>query len=241
MIKLRKNVATCVAVSLCAVTGIALANDQEDRQSTTTGTAAEVQKGEHEGRAAQGAASQTTGTGESEHAGTTSGSRMAQAGAMDDGTFVEKAAQSNLLEIEASRLALNSARDPQVRQFAQRMIKDHGLASSQLTRIAEKHGLDMPKQLDSKHMQKLQELKSESGSGFDAAYVKLMNDSHGRAVQMFEQASENAQLHQDLRSFANQTLPTLQTHEQLASDLRPSETRHAEAPESGSESEPIRR
>lgn len=239
MIKLRKNVATSVAVALCAVTGIAIANDQEDRQSSTAGTAAEVQQGEHEGRAAQGAASQT-GEAASQRSGMT-GSRMAQAGALDDGTFVEKAAQSSLLEIEASRLALNNARDPQVRQFAQRMIKDHGLASSQLTRIAEKHGLDVPRQLDSRHMEKLQELKSQSGSGFDAAYVKLMNDSHGRAVQMFEQASESAQLNEDLRAFASQTLPTLQTHEQLAGELRSSETRHAEAPTTGSESEPIRR
>src|SRR5687767_3842162 len=39
--------------------------------------------------------------------------------------FVPTATSSNLFEIESSRLALQRSRDPEVRRFAQQMIRDH--------------------------------------------------------------------------------------------------------------------
>jgi predicted outer membrane protein len=51
---------------------------------------------------------------------------------MDGRTFRTMAAQGDAFEIAASRLALEKSRNPQVRSFAETMIRDHGMTSQAL-------------------------------------------------------------------------------------------------------------
>ncbi|MEZ0169776.1 DUF4142 domain-containing protein [Microvirga sp. TS319] len=51
---------------------------------------------------------------------------------MDSQTYRTMAAQSDAFEIASSRLALQRSRNPNVRSFAQEMIRDHGLTSQAL-------------------------------------------------------------------------------------------------------------
>jgi putative membrane protein len=150
-------------------------------------------------------------------------------------SFVTKATQANLAEVELSKLALSRSKDEQVRSFAQRMVQDHQKAGSELKPIAQKHGIQAPAELDAKHAKKLEALKAKSGAEFDAEYSKLMMKSHEKAVGLFTEASKSTQLNADLRNFATKTLPTLETHHRLANRLPSNETRSAR---SESESKP---
>jgi putative membrane protein len=142
-------------------------------------------------------------------------------------TFVTKAAQSSLAEVELSKLALSQSKDEQVRSFAQRMVRDHEKASMELKPIAQKHGIQVPAQLDAKHAKKLEDLKAKSGADFDAEYSKMMMKDHEKAVGLFTEASKSTQLNSDLRDFASKTLPTLESHHRLANRLPDNETRSA--------------
>lgn len=50
--------------------------------------------------------------------------------------FVQKAAQSDITEIKTSQLALQRSHNPQVKQFAQMMIREHTQSSSKLKPLA---------------------------------------------------------------------------------------------------------
>jgi len=59
--------------------------------------------------------------------------------------FVKTAALTGLTEVELGKIALTKSQDPQVRTFAQRMVKDHGKANEELTSIADRKQLEVPK------------------------------------------------------------------------------------------------
>jgi putative membrane protein len=153
-------------------------------------------------------------------------------------SFVTKATQASLAEVELSKLALQKTQDEQVRSFAQRMVRDHEKASAELKPIARKHGIQAPAQLDAKHAKKLEDLKAKSGEEFDAEYSKIMMKDHEKAVGLFTRASQATQLHADLRNFASKTLPTLESHHQMANRLPADEARSART---SSEEAPVSR
>ncbi len=62
--------------------------------------------------------------------------------------FVKKAALGGMTEVEAGKVALSKSQDPAIRDFAQRMVTDHGKANSELESLAMRKGLTPPKQLD---------------------------------------------------------------------------------------------
>src|SRR5262245_46511561 len=58
--------------------------------------------------------------------GATSGRKMASApSSTDPQSFVHKAGLGGMTEVEVSKLAVSQAQDPQIRAFAQKMVKEH--------------------------------------------------------------------------------------------------------------------
>ena len=132
-------------------------------------------------------------------------------------TFVKKAALDGMTEVEAGKVALAKSQDPEIRNFAQRMVKDHGKANAELASIARAKGIDVPRKLDAEHEAMVKTLNSASGSEFDREYAEHMNMDHSKAIALFESASNSSD--KDLAGFAKKTLPTLKEHKQLAEKL----------------------
>jgi putative membrane protein len=131
--------------------------------------------------------------------------------------FVKKAALDGMTEVEAGKMALDKSQDPQIREFAQRMVKDHTKANTELESIAKAKGLTPPKTLDAEHKAMVEALKSKSGQEFDHAYAEHMNMDHSKAIALFESATKSNDA--ELAGFAEKTLPTLKEHKQLAQQL----------------------
>jgi putative membrane protein len=124
--------------------------------------------------------------------------------------FVPMATSSNLFEIESSRLALQRARDPEVRRFARQMIRDHNLATSRMMMVARRSGLPMPPPaMIPRHQAMLATV--QSAPDFDAAYVSAQLMSHQESVALFSAYGSNGDV-PPLAAFARQTLPTLEMH-----------------------------
>jgi putative membrane protein len=122
-----------------------------------------------------------------------------------------------MTEVEAGKLALSKAQDPQIRDFAQRMVADHGKANAELASIAKSKGIAAPKKLDAEHQAMVDTFKGKSGADFDAAYAHHMNMDHSKAIALFEGASMSSDA--DLAQFAQKALPTLKEHKQMAEKL----------------------
>ena len=157
---------------------------------------------------------------------------MAMQGKVDPASFVSKAAQDGITEVELGKLAVSKSSNADVKKFAQRMVTDHSKANNELASLAKRKNLEVPSKLDAKHEAMVKAMSSKSGTAFDAAYAKDMASDHSQAIALFESASKMND--PDLADFASRTLPTLQEHKQMADSLH-SSTRTAAAGSAGTQ------
>lgn len=135
-----------------------------------------------------------------------------------DRDFLENAAQAGNMEIAGSKLALEKARDPDVKAYAQKIIEDHEKAGQQLASLAQSKGYEAPKEPSLVQQAKLKALSLRDDS-FDKAYVDEIGVSaHKDAVELFGKASNDVK-DPDVKQFAIQTLPVLQQHLDMAQAL----------------------
>ncbi len=135
----------------------------------------------------------------------------------DSSKFAPEVAQGGMAEVEMGQLAADRASDPDVKEFGRRMVSDHSRANEELKAITMRKGIQLPGEVSSAHKSEMEKLSKLSGAEFDKEYMSLMLKDHEHDVKAFQtQASEGTD--PDIREFANKTLPTLQTHLQMARD-----------------------
>jgi putative membrane protein len=128
-----------------------------------------------------------------------------------DVRFVQKAAADGLAEVELGRLAQQKAVRDEVKQFAARMVEDHGKANAELQKIAATHGIQLPAGIDAKHRKAIDRTQKLVGPDFDRAYMKDMVKDHRKDVREFREHAK-ARKPNDVTAFAAATLPTLESH-----------------------------
>ena len=134
--------------------------------------------------------------------------------------FMEKAAQGGLAEVELGQLAQQNGSSQEVKDFGQRMVDDHTKANDQLKQLASQKGVGLPSGLDAKDQATKDKLSKLQGAAFDKAYMNDMVMDHKKDVAEFKHESTAAH-DSDLKSWAGETLPTLQSHLQMAEKLAP--------------------
>jgi putative membrane protein len=152
-----------------------------------------------------------------------SASRPMSMGPVTAQTFATQAATIGKAEIELGQLAMKNGKDDSVKEYAQRMVKDHTVADAKLKTIAARENLTLPSDLDAEHKAVKQKLSSLKGDEFDAAYRAEMAKGHQKAIALFQSASQTNALPDDLRQFAASTLPTLKQHHEMAESLETDE------------------
>jgi putative membrane protein len=138
-------------------------------------------------------------------------------------SFATQAAVIGQAEIELGQLAAQKSQDKDVREYAQRMVKDHKAAAAKLEQIAKQTNLLLPESLDAEHEALKAKLSALQGDAFDREYAKAMAKGHDKAVALFEAASQASPMPAELKEFAASTLPTLKEHDKLAHSLNADE------------------
>jgi putative membrane protein len=135
--------------------------------------------------------------------------------------FAHAAAASDHFEIESSRLAEASASSAAVKKFAAKMITDHTKSTAKLksTTAAMSPAVTVDDTLTPEQQQMLDSLKGLKGAEFDTAYAAAQVDAHQKtldALKNYAASGDNAQL----KSFANDIIPTVTAHLNLAKGLK---------------------
>ena len=146
------------------------------------------------------------------------GTAHGHAHANQDEHFVHDAAADGMMEVELGRLATERAASAEVKAFGQRMVTDHGKANQQLTQIATSKGITLPKALPAEKQRERDMFARLSGAEFDRMYMDHMLKAHKKDVAEFEKVAEKG-TDPALRTFAQQTLPTLREHLTLAESM----------------------
>ena len=136
---------------------------------------------------------------------------------MSDQTFVTKAAEGGLAEVELGKLAQEKGSSDQVKSFGQRMVTDHSKANDELKTLAQNKNITLPTEIGPHEKALRDRLSKLSGAAFDRAYMRAMLMDHRKDVNEFRHES-TAGKDPDVKSFASKTLPTLEEHLKLAQD-----------------------
>src|ERR1700761_5702162 len=128
-----------------------------------------------------------------------------------DATFYKKAAESGIFEVDAGNQAQQKASMQPVKDFGAMMVKDHTAANNQLKTLAASKNISLPTSASAAEMTKKGELDVLTGDAYDKSYIKSQIKAHHEAVALFKKEIASGQ-DADAKSFAQQTLPTLQQH-----------------------------
>jgi putative membrane protein len=134
---------------------------------------------------------------------------------LTDEKFAWKASEGGLAEVNHGMLAREKAINPDVKRFAQRMVKDHGMANKELQGLADKKGFKLAPDMGPKHKAMQEKLSQLNGEEFDRHYMHHMIEGHEKTVALFQAEAKNGK-DESLRAFAEKTLPTIQEHLKMA-------------------------
>ena len=137
----------------------------------------------------------------------------------DDALFAERAAISNLTEIEMGQMAMKKGVDKRVKNFGMMVMKDQAKADAKLQLIAKAQKITLPKTVDAAQQKTLDSLASISGPAFDRAYVSAMMNDHQSSIK-FMQTSSKELMDPDLRSYAAKVLLTDKRHLDAATGIK---------------------
>lgn len=130
-------------------------------------------------------------------------------------TFFMEAARSGMKEVAVSETVLPNLANPEVREFARRMIKDHTASNKELKALAARKGVVLPPE---NRNTDLIEKWSEKSDSLDQDYVEEMVSDHQKAVELFETGTKADD--PQLAEFARKVLPTLKHHLEEAKRLK---------------------
>jgi putative membrane protein len=138
---------------------------------------------------------------------------------ISDASFVEQATAAGKAEVESGKLAAQKATNPDVKAFAEAMVRDHEKANADLTKIAGERGFPARGSKggtplsaeEGSAQQSSRTLANLSGQEFDREYMVTQVKDHTEAVKLYE-AQAAVSKDEQLRAFATAQLPALKQH-----------------------------
>jgi len=141
--------------------------------------------------------------------------------AESDDTFLKTAIGVNLAEIQVGQLAQKNGSSSGVQRFGDVLVKDHSASNDDAMALATKLNITAPNAPSADDQKMYKDLSGMTGAAFDKAFAQDMVAGHQKAIQLFTDQSGSS--NNDVKSFADKTLPTLKKHletaQKLASDL----------------------
>jgi putative membrane protein len=153
-------------------------------------------------------------------AGAATGVATGATGALNTEAFVKDAAIAGMYEVEASKMALTRAMNPDVKAAAQKIIADHTAANAALKALVDSGAAPgpLPTVMDERRKGMMDNLRGAAAKDFDDRYLDQQTMAHHEALLAFNgyaKAGDNAQL----KAFAAVTAPKLEHHAEMVTKL----------------------
>lgn len=126
-------------------------------------------------------------------------------------TFLVKAANSGIAEVQLAKLAQQKATIDAVKNFAAMLERDHSAANDQVKNLAGQRNVSLPASPSEEKQKMYTDMEKMTGKAFDKEYISMMVKSHNDGINLFEDTRSNAS-DIDVKNFADKTLPTLKMH-----------------------------
>ena len=129
--------------------------------------------------------------------------------------FIKEAAMSDMLEIDAAKIAQQKGNADE-KKFAEQMITDHTKTSTELkSMVPADLKSALPTALDDSSQKKLDKLRDTKPEDFAGGYDPRQVSAHKDAVSLFERYAKGGD-NDKLKGGAGKTLPALHHHLEMA-------------------------
>lgn len=140
-------------------------------------------------------------------------------GAHDTGSFVTNAAQSDMYEIQAAKIAEQKSKNADVKKFAKQMVTDHTKLGEEMKPVIAKAGQTPPTDLDQRHKGFLDNLKAASAADFDKTYMDQQVAAHDETLTLLQGYAKDGS-DAGLKDAAGKAVPIVQHHSDMAKQLQ---------------------
>jgi putative membrane protein len=136
-----------------------------------------------------------------------------------DKTFMIKAAQGGMTEVQLGQLAAEKGSSQEIKDFGAKMVTDHGKANDELKSIASSKGITLSDKLDAKHQSMVDKMSAMSGPAFDKAYVAGMVKAHKMDDALFTKEASSG-IDAEIKAFAGKTDEVVKMHLTMIQDIQ---------------------
>lgn len=135
--------------------------------------------------------------------------------------FAMKAADSDMFEVAAAKLAATRSTNPSVKKFAAAMEKAHMASTAELKSAIAASGaaITLPTTLSKEAQDDLDDLNKADAKDFDKKYADDMVDAHQAALNLLQRYAQDGDT-PAIKAFAAATAPKVQEHLNMAEGLK---------------------
>ena len=137
---------------------------------------------------------------------------------MVDQSFVHKAMEDSVAEVEMGKLAEQKSPSADVKQFGEKMAQIHQQLNEQMKPVADRLGVSAPKNPSKKDKQEIAKMQTLSGPEFDTAFIQAMMKDQKSDVKDFKDEAQGAQ-DPTVLHLAKLDEPVLSQHLQILEEL----------------------
>jgi putative membrane protein len=141
----------------------------------------------------------------------------ALAASQADQTFMTKAIQGDMAEVQMGQLAQQKGGSDGVKSFGQMLVTDHQANQQQAEQLANQIGVTPPTAPSAKQKADYDRLSKLSGAQFDRQFAQMMVKDHRKDISEFQKEARNSK--DQVAQYASQTVPTLEKHLRAAEQL----------------------
>lgn len=134
-------------------------------------------------------------------------------------TFLVRAANAAMTEMEMVRMTGQTATMQPVKDFAAMLGTEHRNLQSEIKSLAESKKIVLPAAVSNDDQKDINDLAEKTGNNFDKTFMNEMIDRHKECIRLYEGASKDAG-DADIKTFANNTLAKLRLHLDSAQALK---------------------
>jgi putative membrane protein len=129
-----------------------------------------------------------------------------------DEAFIRYAASSGLTEIEGARLVLKTTRSPELRGYAEKLMREHTRSIETLARLASARGLSLPSAPTGRHADMLTKFSGVALASRDDVFLQRFGiDAHKETIALFERHTAEAR-DPEVKRYALESLTLLREH-----------------------------
>jgi len=133
----------------------------------------------------------------------------------EEGIFLKDLYARGQGEIALARSVKERTKTPTVKEYTERLVRDHTELGAEITTIARERGIELPRELPPESKAAQQELEDKAGQELEKAYMRRALQEHRTMMVRMEEQGRNAR-DEEVREIARRALARAREHLALA-------------------------